>query len=244
MEMTSYASVLTITSFTVERYMAICRPLHAHRMVGLSRCVKIVILIWLIALLAALPYAIHTRVFYELYHPETNEPIAESLICNIRKEWRVGMTYMFQVSTFLFFVSPVTLIVVLYILIGIALRKSSLARDYSDDKPNYMKCGRSRTHSNSMTQPRRVIIRMLGELSFLSDCLNKRCDSKWPVASACYLFRSDCSYCLVPASAGGPPFFFPQSRTEEPAKAGTCARDRRALQQLALNVHVKHPDLT
>ena len=34
------------------------------------------------------------------------------------------------------------------------------------------------------------------------------------------------------------------SRTEEPAKAGTCAHDRRALQQLALNVHVKHSDLT
>ena len=34
------------------------------------------------------------------------------------------------------------------------------------------------------------------------------------------------------------------SRTEEPAKAGTCARDRRALQQFALNVHVKHSDLT
>ena len=28
-----------------------------------------------------------------------------------------------------------------------------------------------------------------------------------------------------------------------PAKAGACARDRRALQQLALNVHVKHFDL-
>ena len=28
------------------------------------------------------------------------------------------------------------------------------------------------------------------------------------------------------------------------AKAGTCARDRRAPQQLALNVHVKHSDLT
>ena len=36
------------------------------------------------------------------------------------------------------------------------------------------------------------------------------------------------------------------SQTEEPAKVGTCAHDRRALQQLALNVHVKHswPDLT
>ena len=34
------------------------------------------------------------------------------------------------------------------------------------------------------------------------------------------------------------------SQTEEPAKTGACARDRRALQQLALNVHVKHSDLT
>ena len=27
-------------------------------------------------------------------------------------------------------------------------------------------------------------------------------------------------------------------------KAGTCARDRRALQQLALKEHIKHTDLT
>ena len=33
-------------------------------------------------------------------------------------------------------------------------------------------------------------------------------------------------------------------RSEQPAKAGTCARDKRALQCLALNVHVKHCDLT
>ena len=32
----------------------------------------------------------------------------------------------------------------------------------------------------------------------------------------------------------------PPHRIEKPAKAGTCARDRRALQQLALNEHVKH----
>ena len=39
------------------------------------------------------------------------------------------------------------------------------------------------------------------------------------------------------------PFFF-LFRTEEPAKTGTCAHDRHALQQLALNEHVKHwPDL-
>ena len=43
------------------------------------------------------------------------------------------------------------------------------------------------------------------------------------------------------ASAGDPPLLpFPFS----PVPAGTCARNRRALQQLALNVHVKHSDLT
>ena len=72
------------------------------------------------------------------------------------------------------------------------------------------------------------------------------------VPSACYRFRSDCSYSLVPASAGGAPLTPPLtphlfsflSQTEEPANAGTCACDRRALQQLALNMHVKHSDLT
>ena len=54
---------------------------------------------------------------------------------------------------------------------------------------------------------------------------------------------------LVPASAGSPPLLPPPplfvlSLTEELAKAGICGRDRRALQQLALNVHVKHSDLT
>ena len=40
-----------------------------------------------------------------------------------------------------------------------------------------------------------------------------------------------------------PPFFF-LSQTKEPVKASTCAHDRRELQQLALNVHVKHTDPT
>ena len=77
------------------------------------------------------------------------------------------------------------------------------------------------------------------------ECLKRYEDNREHLKppSACYRFRSDCSYSLVPASAGGPPLtpfplFFPVP------DRGTGAHARRALQQLALNVHVKHSDLT
>ena len=41
-----------------------------------------------------------------------------------------------------------------------------------------------------------------------------------------------------------PPLFFSLSWTDKLTKASTSARDRRVLQHLALNVHVKHSDLT
>ena len=63
---------------------------------------------------------------------------------------------------------------------------------------------------------------------------------------ACYRFRSDRLYRPVqsysPPPLTPPPFFFfpcPRQRS-----TCTCACDRRALQQLALNVRVKHSDLT
>ncbi|XP_055889410.1 neuromedin-U receptor 2-like [Biomphalaria glabrata] len=158
LELTSYASVLTITAFTVERYLAICHPLLAHKITALSRAVKIIITIWTVSVGVALPYAVHTRIYYGVVIPGTDIPVPDSLICSIPQHFLSGfMYYMFQVSTFLFFIGPVTLIVILYIMIGIALRRSPLSRASSDEK-RY-----SSMHSSSSLphQPRRVVIRML-----------------------------------------------------------------------------------
>lgn len=128
---------------------------------------KIIISIWIISLLVALPYAIHTRIYHAVTAPETNSPVPNSLICNIPFSDLNGfMYYMFQVSTFLFFVGPVTIIIILYILIGIALRRSPLARGASDER-NYVTM---KGPSSVSQQPRRVIIRMLGE-SLESSCI-------------------------------------------------------------------------
>ncbi|XP_005101265.1 pyrokinin-1 receptor [Aplysia californica] len=158
LESTSYASVLTITAFTVERYLAICHPLLAHKISALSRAVKIIISIWAVSLMVALPYAAHTRIYYQVRVPETNEAVPESLMCSIPYHFLSGfMYYMFQVSTFIFFITPVTVIIILYILIGVSLRRSPLARGASDER-SYSSM---KSSSKLPQQPRKVVIRML-----------------------------------------------------------------------------------
>ena len=97
-EMTSSASILTIAAFTVERYLAICHSLRAHATSGLSRAVRVVVVVWVAACLTAVPYPIHTRTYYYLQHPVTGRPLQDSLICTIPVHWMPNMRYAFQVS--------------------------------------------------------------------------------------------------------------------------------------------------
>ncbi|CAL1539174.1 unnamed protein product, partial [Lymnaea stagnalis] len=123
-EMTYYASVLTITAFTIDRYVAICHPLRSQSLSSLSRAVKIIIGIWVVACACALPYPIHTRTFYEVLDPCTGEPLPDSYLCNIPSKWRHRMKYVFQFSTFAFFVIPMVIITIMYVLIGLTLMKT------------------------------------------------------------------------------------------------------------------------
>ena len=54
-ETAANATVLTITAFTIERYVAICHPFMSHTVSKLSRALKHIIIIWLMALCLAIP---------------------------------------------------------------------------------------------------------------------------------------------------------------------------------------------
>lgn len=124
--MTSSASILTIAAFTVERHVAICYPLLAHTMSmsRLSRTAKVVAGVWLVAAVTALPYPLYTRTYYYLQDPVSGRPISDSMICNIPAKWLPQMRRIFQFSTFSMFVLPMTLITVLYVHIGVTVRRS------------------------------------------------------------------------------------------------------------------------
>lgn len=132
-ETSAYATVLTITAFTIERYIAICHPFFAQTMSKLSRAVRYIIGIWTTALILAVPQAMQFGVIVER---ENNIEISHCTVKNIIFE------HVFEVSTCVIFVGPMTLITILYILIGVQLKKS---KHIASDR-----------HSNSNTASQRV----------------------------------------------------------------------------------------
>ncbi|XP_077268783.1 pyrokinin-1 receptor [Temnothorax americanus] len=116
-ETSTNASVLTIAAFTVERYVAICHPFLSQTLSNLSRAVKLILIIWLVALLFALPQALQFGVVRHIKHPDM-------VMCTVK---RIIVSHSFELSTFLFFVIPMCLITFLYILIGLKLRNSNMS---------------------------------------------------------------------------------------------------------------------
>ncbi|XP_022654818.1 pyrokinin-1 receptor-like [Varroa jacobsoni] len=114
------ASILTITAFTMERYVAICHPLRAHRVSTLERAVKTILIVWIAAATSAYPIV-------------AQYGLNEDGICTVVNNF---LPNMFLISTVLFFIMPLTVIVVLYVLIGLQLRRSASAGTRGDVSPD------------------------------------------------------------------------------------------------------------
>lgn len=127
-ETSTYASILTITAFTVERYVAICHPMWIQTKCSLQRAARVIVVIWVVAGVCAVPIDIQYGVVY--LHDELGLPVSESATCNIRPDRYIR--HAFEVSTFLFFLAPMVVICALYGRIATAIRRSSQTRTYTD----------------------------------------------------------------------------------------------------------------
>ena len=77
-ETSTNASILTITAFTVERYVAICHPLKAHTMSQLPRAIKTILIIWALGAICAIPVAWQFGIIYVVsiqFDPKFNPKI-------------------------------------------------------------------------------------------------------------------------------------------------------------------------
>ncbi|XP_037526813.2 pyrokinin-1 receptor-like [Rhipicephalus sanguineus] len=163
-EMSTNASILTITAFTVERYVAICHPLRAHTMSQLPRAIRSIVGIWIVAGAFAVPLALQFGIVYQRT-ADGSGFLPETAACMLKRP----VEHAFTVSTVLFFVLPISVISVLYILIGLQLRRSNAAtrRDCSPDMNGKSHHPRSnamipmRTHRQSGGGSKRAVVKML-----------------------------------------------------------------------------------
>lgn len=136
-EISSNATVCTITAFTVERYLAICYPLRSHMMSKLSRAIRIIFGIWFFSVCLAVPQAMQFGIVVR----------GNCEICQLIEPM---VEHSFEMSSLVFFVFPMTVISVLYVLIGVKLHQSKIMRRKNVNVAGHRKSSRK-------------IIKMLGE---------------------------------------------------------------------------------
>ena len=136
-----------------------------------------ILLIWIVAMGLAVPQALQFGVLYEEL-PDGRVLDDEHTVCAVK---RIVIPHSFEVSSIVFFVAPMTLISVLYALIGLQLRRSSLRRGggsvrlktgvggcdlgYSQQycPPNQAEDGRKNFSKNAQIKATKHVVKMLGE---------------------------------------------------------------------------------
>ncbi|XP_059062402.1 neuropeptides capa receptor-like [Achroia grisella] len=159
-EAASYVSVLTIVAFSLERYLAICHPLHLYTMAGLRRALKIVAALWALSLLAASPFAMYTTVSYHDYPPGSGNASLESAFCAMLE---LPSWYLCELSSLLFFVLPGLIILCLYVRMGLRIRYvMGSTHTNKPGSPGTLNGVNGSVHGEArQAQSRKAIIRML-----------------------------------------------------------------------------------
>lgn len=115
------ASALSITAFTIERYIAICHPMKAHAICTISRAVKIICLVWTVGLIYCGPWLVMVTT-----KPLNYRAYPDLETCNFRFKRDIYIVIFFA-DLCLFYVIPLLLCVVLYSMIACMLIYSDVS---------------------------------------------------------------------------------------------------------------------
>ncbi|XP_055359704.1 neuromedin-U receptor 1-like [Betta splendens] len=119
-EAVCFASVLNVTALSAERYAAVVHPLRVRRVATRAHARRVVAALWAASMLCAVPNASLHGV--ALLPPKFGRRFPRSAICHL-----VGPAWIYSViilaSTLVFFLLPMLIMSVLYLLIGLQLRR-------------------------------------------------------------------------------------------------------------------------
>uniref|UniRef100_A0A8D0YSQ2 G-protein coupled receptors family 1 profile domain-containing protein n=1 Tax=Sus scrofa TaxID=9823 RepID=A0A8D0YSQ2_PIG len=119
-ETVCFASILSVTTVSMERYVAILHPFRAKLESTRRRALRILGFVWGFSVLFSLP---NTSLHGIKFHYFLNGSfIPGSATCTVIKPMWI-YSFIIQITSFLFYILPLTVIGVLYYLMGLKLKK-------------------------------------------------------------------------------------------------------------------------
>ncbi|KAG8438897.1 hypothetical protein GDO86_005186 [Hymenochirus boettgeri] len=118
-ETVCFASILSVTTVSMERYVAIIYPFQAKLKSTRSRALKILVILWILSIIFSIPNT-STHGIQLQYFPN-GSLIPDSAMCTVVQPLWI-YNCIIQVTSLLFYILPMGVISVLYCLMGIKLR--------------------------------------------------------------------------------------------------------------------------
>lgn len=154
-ETVCFASVLNVMVLSIERYVAVVHPLKTRYAITNKHAQRVIGVVWAVSLVCAIP----NTCLHGLHYYYLPDKVQESATCNLLKpQWIYNLVI--QVTTILFYFVPMTVISVLYLVIGIRLGR--------EQRQKGRKLGKNCSADTSWkihveSGRRRQITKMLGE---------------------------------------------------------------------------------
>ncbi|CAK6952227.1 neuromedin-U receptor 1-like [Scomber scombrus] len=119
-ETVCFASILNVTALSVERYMAVVHPLKVKYMTTRTHAKRVIIMLWVLSMICAVPNT-------SLHGIKALPPMfgrqfpGSAICCLVKPEWMYNLIIL--ISTLVFFLLPMLIISILYLLIGLRLHR-------------------------------------------------------------------------------------------------------------------------
>lgn len=115
-ETVCFASILIITMVSIERYMAVLHPFRARLKNTQQRALRIILILWLLSIIFSLPNTSVHGIKLQYFPNRTEVP--GSAICTVVNSMWI-YNWIIQLTSLLFYVLPMSVISILYCLMGL-----------------------------------------------------------------------------------------------------------------------------